>query len=52
MNAMPTMRGIKLWQTNYYEHIIRDEEDYARIVYYIRHNPLEWENDELFENDK
>lgn len=48
INAMPKMKGIQLWQTNYYEHIIRDEKDYARIVYYIRHNPLEWEQDELF----
>ncbi len=50
INAIPKMRGIKLWQTNYYEHIIRDEEDYARIVEYIRINPQKWEQDKLFEN--
>jgi len=29
----------KLWQCNYYEHIIRDEDSHQRIVYYIRNNP-------------
>jgi hypothetical protein len=31
----------KLWQRNYYEHIIRDEDDYFRIVDYIENNPIE-----------
>jgi putative transposase len=31
-----------VWQRNYYEHIIRDEEDYFRIVQYIRNNPAKW----------
>ena len=33
------------WQRNYYEHIIRDEEDYARIKEYIALNPIRWEID-------
>ncbi|MCK4542857.1 MAG: transposase, partial [Spirochaetales bacterium] len=37
----------KLWQRNYYEHIIRDEEDYNRIFEYIESNPLKWEIDSL-----
>lgn len=36
----------KLWQRNYYEHIIRDEDDYSRIVDYIENNPLKWEDDQ------
>lgn len=36
----------KLWQRNYYEHIIRDEEDYSRIVDYIENNPLKWNEDQ------
>jgi REP element-mobilizing transposase RayT len=31
-----------LWQRNYYEHIIRDEEDYQRITQYIKNNPAKW----------
>ncbi len=48
INAIPNMKNIKLWQVNYYDHIIGDEKDYARIVHYIRNNPQEWEKDELF----
>jgi len=35
----------KLWQRNYYERIIRDEADYARIEEYIRNNPILWEKE-------
>ena len=33
------------WQRNYYEHVIRDENDLARIREYITNNPLQWELD-------
>ena len=36
----------KLWQRNYYEHIIRNEEDYERIFNYIVTNPVNWGEDE------
>ncbi|MDR2554129.1 MAG: hypothetical protein LBC64_01765 [Fibromonadaceae bacterium] len=32
----------KLWQRNYYERIIRDKAEYARIAKYIRNNPILW----------
>ena len=35
----------KIWQRNYYEHIIRNEKEYIEIVEYIQNNPLKWEND-------
>ena len=31
--------GIKLWQPNYYEHVIRDERALNRIRVYIMNNP-------------
>lgn len=34
-----------VWQRDYYEHIIRDEEDYRRISDYIQDNPANWEKD-------
>ncbi|MFA6322112.1 MAG: transposase [Candidatus Buchananbacteria bacterium] len=34
-----------VWQRNYYEHIIRDENDYLRIVNYIQNNPDKWQFD-------
>ena len=37
----------KLWQRNYWEHIIRNENEYNQISQYIIDNPLKWENDKL-----
>ena len=31
-----------IWQRNYYEHIIRDEDDYCKISEYIESNPVNW----------
>jgi REP element-mobilizing transposase RayT len=31
------------WQRNYYEHVIRDEDDYWRIYNYIDANPEKWQ---------
>ena len=38
----------RLWQRNYYEHIIRNYDDYINIAEYIQNNPLKWEEDKLF----
>ncbi|WP_205943012.1 transposase [Pedobacter frigidisoli] len=35
----------KLWQRNYYEHIIRDETAYYNISNYIINNPKKWSED-------
>jgi REP element-mobilizing transposase RayT len=37
----------KLWQRNYWEHIIRNEESYQRISQYILKNPAKWVEDQL-----
>ncbi len=37
----------KLWQRNYWEHIIRNPNEYQRIAQYIINNPQQWENDRL-----
>ena len=36
-----------IWQRNYYEHIIRDEQSYLEIAQYIVDNPVLWEKDQL-----
>ena len=38
----------KLWQRNYYEHIIRNDQSYQRISEYIINNPLKWKEDKFF----
>ena len=37
----------KLWQRNYWEHIIRNKNEYYRISEYIKSNPLKWNDDKL-----
>jgi len=36
----------RFWQRNYYEHVIRDEDDLNRIRQYIIDNPSKWDEDE------
>ena len=38
----------KLFQTSFYEHIIRGQEDYDEIAKYIYENPMQWYCDELY----
>ena len=45
VNALRDMPGEPVWQRNYYEHIIRTEEELEKIRYYIGINPEKWERD-------
>ena len=36
----------RVWKRNYYEHVIRDDEDWNRIHLYIESNAANWEGDE------
>ncbi|MFK7779834.1 MAG: transposase [Candidatus Gracilibacteria bacterium] len=38
----------KLWQRNFYEHIIRNEESYLKIIDYINTNPQKWNEDKFY----
>jgi len=37
----------RIWQRNYWEHIVRNENEYNDIAQYIVDNPQKWELDEL-----
>jgi putative transposase len=39
--SWPSFNG-RLWQRNYYEHVIRNEESLLRIRQYILDNPARW----------
>ena len=45
VNALPGVSGQRIWQRNYYEHIIRNEDAYLKIAEYIQTNPQRWETD-------
>lgn len=40
--------GEKLWQRNYHDHIIRDEQSHIRISEYIINNPAKWTDDKFY----
>jgi putative transposase len=45
INVIRSAPGKRFWQRNYYEHIIRDGDDYARIRNYIAENVGRWSED-------
>lgn len=47
LNPVPHMG--KIWQRNYYDHIIRNEESYHKIANYIINNPINWKQDKFYQ---
>jgi putative transposase len=47
INRMRDMVGIRFWQRNYWEHVIRNEAEMQRIREYIQTNPARWSDDQL-----
>jgi putative transposase len=47
INTVRHLPETPVWQRNYYEHVIRDEDDYNRIIEYISTNPQRWPEDSL-----
>jgi len=43
INIIRQTPGIPVWQRNYYERVIRDEEELHRAREYIFNNPLKWD---------
>ena len=41
----------RLFQTSFYEHVIRGREDYNEIAEYIVNNPKQWELDKLYSEE-
>lgn len=46
INSLHKTPLMSIWQRNYYEHVIRDENDLNRIRQYIIDNPRKWDEDE------
>ncbi len=45
INILRNIPGAQVWQRNFYEHVIRDENSLNRIRKYIINNPLSWDLD-------
>lgn len=50
--ATSKMVGFSIWQKSYYDHVIRNEQDYEEHMRYIEENPLKWELDTLYVNNE
>lgn len=50
INKLQYTAGSIVWQRNYYEHIIRNNNSYLKIVDYINNNPCNWETDKYYLN--
>jgi putative transposase len=48
INAVLGRPGNPVWQRNYYEHIIRNQDDWQRIRDYIIANPARWDSDRVY----
>ncbi len=46
INAIKNTPGNKIWQRNYWEHVIRNEKSLHKIRGYIRDNPWHWASDD------
>ena len=48
INILRKTTGKPVWQRNYYEHIIRNDQSFQKIGEYILSNPIQWENDRYY----
>jgi len=48
INQLRKTLGRPVWQRNYYEHIIRDENAHHQLSEYIKNNPMKWREDKYY----
>jgi putative transposase len=51
INTLRNSPGLHVWQRNFYDNIIRDDESWQNIKNYIVNNPAKWLDDRFY-NDK
>jgi len=47
INEFRNSPGTPVWQSRFYDRIVRDENELNRIREYIQNNPIDWKNDDL-----
>jgi putative transposase len=52
INELRQTSGVKWWQRNFWEHVIRTESELNEIRQYIQHNPAQWEVDRLYSSGR
>ena len=38
----------QIWQRSFYDHVIRNENDYEEVYRYIQENPIRWQSDQFY----
>ncbi len=51
INKSRGIRGEKIFQRSFYDHIVRNHKDYDEIYEYIYQNPARWQYDKLFSEE-
>lgn len=51
INKTRNIIGERVFQRSFYDHVVRNRDDYNEILKYIRENPLRWQYDKLFSED-
>jgi len=46
INQLRNTPGARVWQRNYYEHVIRTDDDLKQFREYVAQNSLKWDSDE------
>jgi REP element-mobilizing transposase RayT len=46
INGLRGTPGAPIWQRNYFERVIRNEEELAAVRRYVENNPAAWSEDE------
>jgi REP element-mobilizing transposase RayT len=52
INALRNSPGSPVWQRNYYERVIRTEDELNGLREYIKYNTLNWETDDEYVGSK
>ena len=50
-NVVENKKGRKIWQARYYDHVVRNSDDYENIWNYIEYNTAKWNEDRFFLNE-
>lgn len=51
INQHRGMPRTRVWQRDYWDHVIRNDPDLQRLRQYIQNNPMQWELDQLHPNN-
>ena len=48
INQLRGSLGDKIFQRSFFDHVVRNRDDYSEIYKYIYENPMRWNDDKLY----